>query len=163
MKKYLQLLAVLTLFCFAAACSNTTAAPQADSTMAVNPIQSKESLDEINTAIGCSIKKPEGLTVTDEHFSVIAGTIGEYHFSMDGISYTLRVSATKDDISGVYVDGKTLGEAADTSTSGTADTVIFAEGMWTRWFYGDMQYSLLSSETGAQDTSTLYRVWDALR
>ena len=164
MKKYLLLFTFCALLgCMAAACGHPTVAPQTGNTMVVNPIQQKASLDEINDAIGCNLKNPVGFTVSDERFSVITGTIGEYRFTIDGISYTLRASAAKDDISGVYVDGKTLGEAANASESGVADTIIFAEGMWTRWFDGDMQYSFLSSETGTQDTSTLYRVRDALR
>ena len=140
-----------------------SSAPAADNTsaptggmMLVNPMQAKTSLDEVNNAVGCSMKAPADLTVSDEQFFVISGTVGEYRFTADGISYTLRVSATTDDISGVYVNGAALG-------AGEADTAIFDGGMWTRWFDGDLQYSLVSSETGATDTSTLYAVRDALR
>ena len=130
--------------------------PAGGNTMVVNPMQSKTSPDEVNTAIGCTMKAPSGITVSDEKFFVISGTIGEYRFTADGISYTLRASATRDDISGIHVNGTTLG-------SGTEDTAIYDGGMWTRWFDGEMQYSLVSSETGTQDTATLYAVRDALR
>lgn len=131
--------------------------------MLVNPMQTKSSLDEINDVIGSNMKAPADIAVSDEQFFVISGTVGEYRFTADGVSYTLRAAATTDDISGVYADGKSLGEAANAAGDRSADTAIFDGGMWTRWFDGDMQYSLVSGETGAADTSTLYAVRDALR
>ena len=131
--------------------------------MVVNPMQGKTSPEEVNAAVGCGMKAPAGITVSDEKFFVISGTIGEYRFTADGIAYTLRAAATRDDISGVHVNGTTLGETANAATDGSADTAIFDGGMWTRWFDGGMQYSLVSDETGTQDTATLYAVRDALR
>ena len=155
-KSVIFLFAALLLGLFTACGSEPAVTPPPGGAMVVNPMQGKESLAQVNEAIGCRMKAPEGISVSDEKFFVISGTMGEYRFTADGISYTLRASAARDDISGVYVDGKLLG---DTDT----DTVIFSDGRWTRWFDGSMQYSLLSGETGVQDTSTLYRIRDALQ
>jgi hypothetical protein len=137
--------------------------PAGGGMMVVNPMQAKTSLEEVNAAIGCGMKAPAGIAVSDEKFFVISGTIGEYRFTADGIAYTLRASATRDDISGMHVNGTTLGDAANAVTDGSADTAVFDSGRWTRWFDGEMQYSLVSDETGTQDTATLYAVRDALR
>ena len=171
--KICSLAITAALLCLAlSACGGTPSAPApAESSPSaptggmtlVNPMQAVSSLDEINSAIGCHVKAPADIAVSEEAFFVISGTVGEYRFSVDGIHYTLRASATADDISGVYVDGKTLGEAAGAAGDGSADTAVFDGGMWTHWFEGDMQYSLLSDETGTADTAGLFRVRDALR
>ena len=161
MKHFLILLLTALLGLTFTACTNSDTT-SVSGVMVVNPMQGKASLEELNTAIGCAMKAPEGMTVSDEKFFVISGTIAEYRFAVDGISYTLRASADKGDISGIHVNGTTLGDAAN-AANGAAETAVFENGMWTRWFDGDMQYSLVSSETGTADTSALYRVRDALR
>jgi hypothetical protein len=161
MKHFLILLLTALLGFTFTACTNSDTT-SVSGVMVVNPMQEKTSLTELNAAIGCAMKSPAGITVSEERFFVISGTIAEYRFTAEGISYTLRASADKGDISGIHVNGTTLGDAAN-AANGAAETAVFESGMWTRWFDGDMQYSLVSDETGTADTSTLYRVRDALR
>ena len=109
--------ALAALLCLTlTACGSGAPAASADTPagggmMVVNPMQAKTSLEEVNAAIGCGMKAPAGIAVSD----------------------------------------------------GSADTAVFDSGRWTRWFDGEMQYSLVSDETGTQDTATLYAVRDALR
>lgn len=51
----------------------------------------KSSLDEINAAVGCSIKAASG--ATEEKFSVIDGKIAQYIYVLDDMYYCVRSSA----------------------------------------------------------------------
>lgn len=87
-----------------------------------NPMQEKNSLDEINDAADTDIQKPQAFIVKDEKFFVIntADPVADYRFSIGENNYTLRASKSADDISGVYGD----------------------TGSITHWYKEGVQYSL---------------------
>lgn len=126
--------------------------------MLVNPMQKRESLADINAAVGCTISEPAGYVPENVSYYVfnISPLLGQYKFTVDGIGFTLRASATADDISGVWHGGKTLGSLAD--ENGT-DTLLLDDAVWVRWFVGEMQYSLYAEST---DADAVYAVRDAM-
>ena len=145
---------------------STTTTPESTSTVtetaedanqAPNPITDRASLDEVNAAIGSAMKRPADLELTDEAWSTIDGdeenAIGQYNFTYNGGSYTLRAAKETGDISGVWENGTTLGNGREGDV--TAMTTE-AGGIWSRWFDGDMQYSLYA-EGATMDDYTAVR------
>ncbi len=134
-----------------------TAEDAADNTQMPNPITDRASLDEVNEAIGSAMKRPADLELTDEAWSTIDGDeknhIGQYNFTYNGGSYTLRAAKDTGDISGVWENGIALGDNHEGDV-----TAITTEtgGIWSRWFDGDMQYSLYA-EGAAMDDYTAVR------
>lgn len=154
---------IIAVMCILAGCSSDSEDAQTG-TQIPNPVGQVGSLQEINDAVGCSMHDMDNIIAEDEKFIVINGDvpIGEYDFQVDGVSYCLRAAATKEDISGVYLeDGKTLGESANADAD--TDTIVFDGGQWVRWFDGDMQYSLLNNDSEADNTDGLYAIRDALK
>ena len=140
MKKLLVLLCLLLLV----GCSKT----KVD-----NPMISKESLDEVNEITHGHLHRPGVMGVTQEGFYIIEtdkGNIGEYDFVLNSIGYTVRFSDTilKEDISGVWIDGKPAFSddiVNDVSTKG--------EGLYLyRWFTTDGQYCMMGPDTIAEET-----------
>lgn len=109
-----------------------------------NPMRAVESVGDINSAVGCNIHAPEG--AEDEKFFVfrIDPPLGDYRFTLNGRHYCLRASRTEDDITGVYVSNGTLTEAAGASRE--IGPVMIEGNCFTRFFRGDMQYALTSSD-----------------
>lgn len=126
-----------------------------------NPMEQMETLEAINAKIGCAMHPPEGFSTENESFYVIntQPNVGQYRFDADGITYTLRAAATKEDISGIYLTDGTFGQVADQTGS---DTLTFDEGQCTRWFVGGMQYTLHSSCTDP-NTDALLKMREALQ
>lgn len=93
-------------------------------TQLANPMQEKNSLDEINAAAGTDIQRPLGFELSNEKYFVINTDtpVADYRFSIGENDYTFRAAKTTEDISGVYGDIGTL----------------------THWFIDDVQYSLFS-------------------
>lgn len=126
-----------------------------------NPITEQDGLDALNAAAGSAMKQPAGLTATEESWSTIDSgdglILGQYEFTCDGARYTLRAAKTTGDISGVWQDGKPLGDTAETDIP----DFTTAEGdHWSRWFDGEMQYSLYSADA---DTDAFETVRNALK
>ncbi len=123
-----------------------------DANQAPNPITERASLDEVNEVIGSAMKRPADLELTDEAWSTIDGDeanhVGQYTFT-----YTLRAAKDTGDISGVWENGTTLGNGREGDV--TAMTTE-AGGIWSRWFDGDMQYSLYA-EGATMDDYTAVR------
>ena len=98
-----------------------------------------------------------GLELTDEAWATIddeeKNPIGQYTFTYNGGTYTLRAAKDTGDISGVWENGTTLGNGREGDV-----TAITTEngGLWSRWFDGDMQYSLYA-EGAAMDDYTAVR------
>lgn len=166
-KKLIIVLAVIAMItaamCFFSGCSSDSKDDE-NTSQIPNPLSQVGSLQEINDAVGCSMHDMDGIVAEDEQFIVINGEpdVGEYDFKVDGVSYCLRAAATKDDLSGVYLeDGKTLGQSADKEAE--VSTIVFDGGQWVRWFDGDMQYSLLNNDGESDNTDGLYAVRDALK
>ena len=132
-----------------------TAEDAADNTQ--SPITDRASLDEVNEAIGSAMKRPADLELTDEAWVTIddeeKNPIGQYTFAYNGGTYTLRAAKDTGDISGVWENGTTLGNGREGDV-----TAITTEngGLWSRWFDGDMQYSLYA-EGAAMDDYTAVR------
>ena len=128
-----------------------------DNTQIPSPITDRASLDEVNEAIGSAMKRPADLELTDEAWVTIddeeKNPIGQYTFTYNGGTYTLRAAKDTGDISGVWENGTTLGNGREGDV-----TAITTEngGLWSRWFDGDMQYSLYA-EGAAMDDYTAVR------
>lgn len=94
-----------------------TAEDAADNTQIPSPITDRASLDEVNEAIGSAMKRPAGLELTDEAWATIdneeKNPIGQYTFTYNGGTYTLRAAKDTGDISGVWENGTTLGNRCD--------------------------------------------------
>lgn len=92
---------------------------------------------------------PAWTTIDDEE----KNPIGQYTFTYNGGTYTLRAAKDTGDISGVWENGTTLGNGREGDV-----TAITTEngGLWSRWFDGDMQYSLYA-EGAAMDDYTAVR------
>ena len=114
MIKYISLILCLT-------CLLTGCAGEPEMGM-VNPMKEMASLDDINAAAGTNIQKPQAFRITDEEFFIINSDVpvADYRFSIGEAKYTFRAAKTYDDISGVYGEAERL----------------------TRWYKGDVQYSL---------------------
>ena len=117
-----------------------------------NPMIAKESLDEVNEITHGHLRKPPVMGVTQEGFYVIEtkeGNIGEYDFVLNDIGYTVRFSDTivKEDISGIWVDGKVaFGDDISQTRAKGADLLL------ARWFTVDGQYVLEAPDTISEDT-----------
>ena len=134
-----------------------TAEDAADNTQIPSPITDRASLDEVNEAIGSAMKRPADLELNDEAWVTIddeeKNPIGQYTFAYNGGTYTLRAAKDTGDISGVWENGTTLGNGREGDV-----TAITTEngGLWSRWFDGDMQYSLYA-EGATMDDYTAVR------
>lgn len=151
----LSLVCVLSLF---AGCG----AKKEEPVGMANPVMEVKGLEDINAGVGCDMKAPDGIEVSDEHFYVINTTplIGEYDFTYNGVEYMLRAAEASDDISGIYLEsGVTV---TDRAVEKEASMVLASNLQWTRWFYGDMQYSLARME-GGENTDDLYAVLEAIK
>lgn len=157
--------------CSAKSTDSTTTTPESTSTSTVTetaedaagntqipaPITDRGSLDEVNEVIGSAMKRPADLEPTDEAWSTIddeeKNHIGQYTFTYNGGNYTLRAAKDTGDISGVWENGTTLGNGREGDV-----TAITTEsgGIWSRWFDGDMQYSLYA-EGATMDDYTAVR------
>ena len=170
MKKTLALLIALAMVFALAACgkaeepvntepaapaaeAQTEPAPEAPAEPAApeagipNPMVAAESLDEINEKLGCNLVKPGVMGVTDENFIINNGTMGEYDFTVGGVSYTFRFADTAEDISGVYTGSSTLLDGAEDGVVVSADGFTGA-----RWFAEEGQYCLLTNGEVEADT-----------
>ena len=133
-----------------------TAEDAKDNTQLPNPITERDSLDAVNEAIGSAMKRPADLELTDESWSTIDDDtmhVGQYIFTYNGGTYTLRAAKDAGDISGVWENGTTLGNGREGDV-----TAITTEngGIWSRWFDGEMQYSLYA-EGATMDDYTAVR------
>lgn len=105
-----------------------------------NPMETRESLDEVNELTHGRIAKPGVMGITQEGFYTInteKGLIGEYDFVLNDMGYTIRFSDTivKEDISGVWIDGKLAFSDDMSQTRAQGEDLRLA-----RWFTVDGQY-----------------------
>ena len=116
-----------------------------------NTMTDASSVDDINSRIGCSMKRIEG--ASDESYTVFTmeTELGQYEFFIDSSKYTLRAAKTEGDLSGVYTSDGLLGELVEPDTVKDCGDGTFYE----KWFDGDMQYSLYGISTSAEDFDTL--------
>ena len=135
--------------------SDSTASAAGDTTQIANPWTEYDSLDELNQAAGTALSSLAELPVTEERFAALADadyTLAEYDFTYNGTKFTLRCAPTQGDISGIWQDGKALGDDR------TADSLfeVTDNGLWARWFDDTgMQYSLFGEGSSAEDFSAV--------
>ena len=120
-----------------------------------NPMREVESIDDINSAVGCDMRRPDG--AEDEEYFVIwtVSPMGDYRFSLAGRRYCLRAAKTEEDITGVYVSDGTLTEALG-GRSG-AEPVMIEGHSFMRVFRGDMQYALYSDDAELRELAEAAR------
>ena len=131
---------ILFLLVFACCCSPVFAQgiPGAE-----NPVDVRESLEEINSLADTFLCRPPVMGVTDEAFATVdclSYLIAEYRFQVNGFSYCFRAARTEaDDISGIYLNGKNAFDAQRGEGIATAS----GEGIRAaRWFASGVQYTL---------------------
>ena len=124
-----------------------------------NPMVSYETLAQINEKVGVNMMKPGVMGVSDEAFFVVGETVAQYNFKVAGYNYTFRAANQKEDISGVWVDGKTVfdgnTEPFKIVTSETSKSCQF--------FVGDTQYVVTVDDEGKMEESNFEAICDELK
>lgn len=128
-----------------------------------NPLRRAESLDAVNSAVGCRMPRIGG--ATDESFTVIASKppLGWYSFTLEGTQFHLRAGRTEDDLTGVYLAGGTLTDLLNGEReTGPREAEEFT---WLRRFDGDMQYALWAAncprELFDRAAEAVSAIWEA--
>lgn len=122
----------------------------------VDPKIGRETLDDVNEAVGCRLTVPEGFTFTEQRFNVIDDggmLIAEFLFRYDGADFCLRAADEISDITGRQKEGVPLGDAEDRDI--TPET--YENGYWARWFQDNMQYCIISENVTEDIFETVYR------
>ncbi len=120
----------------------------------VNPLTEYDSLEALNAVSSTRLVKPGIMGITDEQFNLIdcdEYTISEYTFNLNGINYILRGAPVTEDISGVYLNGKS---AFDDNTDGSQEFIYDDEMKLARWFCAEGQYVFSSLDNGKLDNDT---------
>lgn len=115
-----------------------------------NPVQEYKSLDEINNESQIVIVSAPVAGKGNEKFYVInnENKVSEYWFDVNGLTYTLRASKQTDsDISGLYYEGNTFEENADS-------IFMNSEYKMARFFTSQGQYVLAVNDAGALNENT---------
>lgn len=104
MKKLLVTLLALLMCVSLAACSN-----KEEEVVPENPVKQYETLAEINEIAGVELVAPGVAGKTGEEYYIIDNKTAVYKFSLNGYEYFMRGCRDASiDMSGVFVDGKTL-------------------------------------------------------
>ena len=75
----------------------------------VNPVKKYETLQEINEIAGVTLVSPAVPEISDQEYYIIDNKTAAYKFTVSGYEYYMRgCRDTSIDMSGVWVDGKTL-------------------------------------------------------
>lgn len=164
MKKLLSLLLVLSLSLSLVACDNSSS--EKKSSGMPNPMTEVDSIEELNEEVGVELKECTLKGSIDNSIAYIDCNdykLADYKFSIDDLSFTYRAAKTDLDITGIYptdFDG-TLGETIEEKNVKATET---ADGyVWSRWYIGDIQYTLTSSEITLDEfNNVLMNVYNAL-
>ncbi|MCF0105158.1 MAG: hypothetical protein HUJ53_00185 [Holdemanella sp.] len=130
-------------------CSQTKKEEEQSTGMA-NPITQCESLDALNKSMNTKLCAPGVMGVEDVAYQLIDNggyQIGEYIFKVAGQEYDFRVASTKDDISGVYING----EAAFNKDIAEDEDIQYVESdeiKAARWFMIEGQYEISVKDDG---------------
>ena len=162
MKKIIKVsLCILVLFTICA-CKKETAEKEDNNetigSSTVNPIVECKDLDEVNAKVGTNLTAVGVMGREDKSFSYInvEPVIGQYVFEINGIEYTLRASKnTKEDISGLYIDGNTFEEGKNL-------TLITKEYKMDRFFVDGIQYVLMVKDNGQMSDEAFYNAVDEI-
>lgn len=152
MKKWISIIAAVALGCLVVCglCACGSKPSKEESAGLPSPVTEYGSLEEVNTAIGSALTHPGVAGVSDESFAIIdCGDyqIGQYLFAVNDNKFCLRASSNVDiDISGYYLDGKTMFvEGSHEDINVNANGILGA-----RWFNTFGQYTLTLDE-GSMD------------
>lgn len=110
----------------------------------VRTMESRSSVKEINEELQVDLKMPSG-SLFPECYIVKFGEdaqIGQVSFRFGGREYIYRAGRTKEDISGIWVDGSPLGSSLDPEAEYEMETTPDGT-IWSRWFTDDVQYFLI--------------------
>lgn len=148
MKKWITVLLALALVLSLAACGEKEETQQAGMP---NPMQSVASLEELGEKGNFAVARPEGVALENEAYTLISGEpqIAEYSFNVDGVECFLRFAdvSTATDISGIYVDGRTIFQDLEGDDYYIENDSLKAH----RWATVDGQYLLVAQDGGAMD------------
>lgn len=138
-----KILIILCLLLMIVGCSKSNSV--------ANPMEKHESLEELNELTHGHLCHPGVMGVSDEEYYTIKSgedLIAEYSFVLNGTKYTVRFSDTvlKDDISGIYIDGKPAFESIDATDAKGEGKIL------TRWFTVDGQYVMMAEDSVDEPT-----------
>lgn len=127
------------------------------------PTTEVESLAKLNEAVGCNLKLPTKIKVSEPKYSVLEATIpvADYSFTFAGGKYTVRAGKTNEDITGVWYGEKLL-----TDTVGENEEFGPKEcgtDCWARWFEGEEKNRVQYTIVAAVPLSEFTVVYDAIR
>ena len=152
MKKLMLALLIAAMTLSLCACGKTAEQkPEEEMDGMANPITEYESLAEINELMGIKLAAPAVMGVTDKGYRIYdCGDyqMAEYEFEVNGMPYTLRNASVTDDISGVYVDGKT---AFPGEREGDIEYANGEDCKLARWFDLNGQYVLCVEDKGEME------------
>lgn len=115
---------------------------QEQSSGMANPMTEYSSLDEINALNGGGLIKIFPDATDEKFFGIDNGdvVIAQYDFKVGDREFTFRCAPVQEDISGQYLDGKTM--FYDSEAFKGMQERYTSEVYVGRWFAGDMQYTL---------------------
>lgn len=160
MKKVLSILFVMLVAISLCACSAKQEAvepKQEESIGMKNPMVEYKSLDEINAKVGSNLIKPGVMGVSDEKFFVVDENLADYRFTLNGLEYSFRASKDlNQDISGIYVDGKSMFE------NGTNSTYSDSQYHGFNFVVDDVQYTFTVKDNGQLDDEQFANITDEI-
>lgn len=157
MKKLLSILmAAMLLFVFAGCSGETEKEENTENgigTQIPNPIKEMGSGEEIESALGFTVKVPDGSM--DVSYSTISSEIAQAQFTYGDNNYVLRASKLTDDFTGVYEDFEEAKTITTTISDGTSVLVTYKAivkgGFVALWTVGEISYSLYSGDEIADE------------
>lgn len=160
MKKFLAMLLCLLMVLSLAACGAKQEEVEPEGgeepmTGVANPWVDYASLEEINAEVGCNLRRPAAMGVSEEHFAV--GDMGDYkmaqyQFTMGGYDYTFRCAPSTGDISGIWDD---VVKAAFAEPCGDKVELVESDTYKAaRWMTIDGQYVLSLMDDGEMALET---------
>ncbi len=115
--------------------------------------------EEVLASLGYEVIFPEWIDLKTETQRLLEGDppIGEYTFTVEDSSFSLRVADTVNDISGMTDGNGALGEVEEREIT---PTELENGGYWARWFVEQTQYCLFSRDS---EQKLFYTVYSALQ
>lgn len=166
MKKILVItVAVVLIFVFAACRQDVSPAAEPAQTETQDQAELPNPVVEVDGSadfepLGFTISAPEG--ATDVTYSIIAGSLAQIEFTLDGRSYTYRAAKSEDDISGVYATFDEAEQSIDLETEDFLVTIRMRtigggeSGALATWDLSGTVYSLYTPD--ATDFDSIYAV-----
>lgn len=155
MRKICLLLAAVICLAFLPACDSEI---MGGYNSLINPMETASGVDDLNAKVGCSMKKPYGVTFPEYYTIKLSDEVllAQYTFRKSGKEYVFRAGKTQNDITGVWVDGKTLGDSVEPGVA-VEPVAIKENSFWARWFDGEMQYTLYLADGTLSGFQSIYK------